>query len=601
MSVTLKICRQRHDNLEDRVVSSSKHVMNQTERLRYEWEWSSINWRTVEMTVFKLQKRIYRASQNGNCVLVRKLQRLLNASASAKMLSVRKVSQENHGKKTAGVDGKTALSPKERQELIQSLNLECKTKPIRRVWIDKAGKKEKRPLGIPTIRERARQTLIRIALEPEWEAKFEPNSYGFRPGRSCHDAIQAIFQAIKFKHAYVLDADIKGCFDNISHEALLNKLASSSRLKRLIKIWLKAGIMDGGMLHENESGTPQGSALSPLLANIALHGMERDTKEHLKRELFLHGKSKSNRKYKSAGNYMTAISIIRYADDFVVLHENREIILKAKEFISEWLMKIGLELKPEKTRLGHTLHKCEGVTPGFNFLGFHIRQFNCNDREKGYKLIIRPTKESIKRHSNRIKAEVRKHRSIDQESLIRILNPIIRGWSNYYQYVVSRLTFEKLNTITFRKIWGWACFKHNRRNKKWIKNKYFINDRGNNWRFCIKSGGIKLLEHVDWKITRFIKVKGEKSPYDGDFIYWATRMGKYSDGLRKAAELLKKQMGRCWKCGLFFKADDQYKLHHADGNTRNYLRKNLILIHDHCTIQKELFMTRTKLPRSRMP
>jgi RNA-directed DNA polymerase len=471
--------------------------MSQTEKSRYKCEWPSIDWKTVEKAVFKLQKRIYQASQDGNRVLVRKLQRLLNASHSAKLLSVRKVSQENHGKKTAGVDGKTALTSKERQELAQSLTLECKTKPIRRVWIDKAGKKEKRPLGIPTIRERARQTLIHMTMEPEWEARFEPNSYGFRPGRSCHDAIQAIFQAIKFKHAYVLDADIKGCFDNINHEALLKKLAASPKLKRLVKVWLKAGIMEDGMIKSNASGTPQGSGLSPLLANIALHGMEKDTKEYLRKDLHTRGKEKCNSKRKSAGNYMTTLAIVRYADDFVVLHESKDIVLKSKEFISNWLKQIGLELKPEKTRLGHTLYKYEGHTPGFNFLGFNIRQFNCNDRQKGYKLIIRPTRESVKKHSNKLKEEIRKLRGKDQESLIRIINPIIRGWCNYYQYVVSRLTFEKLNTLTFRKVWGWACLSHNRRNKKWIKNKYFIRDKGNNWRFCIRSGTIKLVEHID--------------------------------------------------------------------------------------------------------
>jgi RNA-directed DNA polymerase len=560
--------------------------MNQTEKLRYECKWSSINWRTVEGTVFKLQKRIYQASQNGNVTLVRKLQRLLNASYSAKLLAVRKATQENQGKKTAGVDGKTALTSNQRQEMVQSIKMELKTFPIRRVWIDKPGKAEKRPLGIPTIRERARQTLIKMVLEPEWEAKFEPNSYGFRPGRSCHDAIQAIFQGIKFKQAYVLDADIKGCFDNINHKALLDKLATNPKLRRLIRMWLKAGIMDDGLVHENERGTPQGSALSPLLANIALHGMERDTKEYLKQDLLKYAKSKS----KYPGVYMSSISIIRYADDFLVLHESNEIIIKAKKFLSDWLSKIGLDLRPEKTRLCHTLLQSEGLKPGFNFLGFSIRQFNCNDRKKGYKLIITPSREAIKRHSDKLKNSIRKHKGVDQERLIKILNPIIRGWCNYYQYVVSRLTFEKLNSLTFRKIWNWACFKHNRRRKKWIKRKYFINDNGNNWRFCISSGELKLVEHSDWKITRFIKVKGEKSPYDGDFIYWATRMGKYSDGLRKAAELLKRQKGKCGKCKLFFQPEDKYKLHHANGDASDYKWNNLILLHEHCTIQLEVFI-----------
>ena len=557
--------------------------MNQTEKLRYEWEWSSINWRTVETTVFKLQKRIYRASQKGNHVLVRKLQRLLNASHYAKLLSVRKVTQENKGKKTAGVDGKTALTSNERKELVQSLNLELKTKPIRRVWIDKPGKAEKRPLGIPTIRERARQTLIKMTLEPEWEAKFEPNSYGFRPGRSCHDAIQAIFQAIKFKHAYVLDADIKGCFDNIDHQVLLGKLATGPKLKRLIRIWLKAGIMDGGLVSENESGTPQGSGLSPLLANIALHGMEHDTKEHLKRDLLQYSKSKSGAKRKREGKYMTAISIIKYADDFVVLHESKDIILKAREFIADWLSKIGLELKPEKTRLGHTLLKTEDIKPGFNFLGFNIRQFKCHDRAKGYKLIIRPGREQVTKHSDRLKAEVRHHRGASQEKLIKILNPIIRGWCNYYQYVVSCQTFRRLNDMKFKKIWGWACYKHNRRSKKWIRKKYFIKDGNNNWRFGISNGRPKLVEHVQWKITRFVKVRGEKSPYDGDFTYWATRMGKYMEGLQKAAVLLKRQKGRCEKCHLFFRPGDRYKPHHLNNDGTDYRWKNLILVHRYCS------------------
>ena len=198
--------------------------MNQTEKFRYKWEWSSIHWKAMEKAVFKLQKRIYQASQKGEQVLVRKLQRLLLSSFQAKLLAVRRVTQDNRGKKTAGVDGKTALSSKQRQQLVKTLKLGTKVMPIRRVWIDKPGKKEKRPSGIPTISERAKQALVKMALEPEWEARFEANSYGFRPGRSCHDAIQAIFNALKIKQAYVLDADIAGCFDNIDHQAILKKL-----------------------------------------------------------------------------------------------------------------------------------------------------------------------------------------------------------------------------------------------------------------------------------------------------------------------------------------------------------------------------------------
>ncbi|OMP76707.1 group II intron reverse transcriptase/maturase [[Flexibacter] sp. ATCC 35208] len=575
--------------------------MNQTKELRYEWEWSTIDWKPVERTVFKLQKRIYRASQKGNQILVRKLQRLLKSSLSAKQLAVKQVSQQNQGRGTAGVDGKTALTPALRQTLVHSIRMESKTKPIRRIWISKTGKSDKRPLGIPTIRERARQTLIKLILEPEWEAKFEPNSYGFRPGRSCHDAIQAIFQGIKFKQAYVLDADIKGCFDNINHQKLLSKLKTSPNQRRLIKCWLKAGIMEDGIILENESGIPQGSPLSPLLANIALDGMERDTKAYLNRQLYQYEKQKSNARGKRPSSHKSAISIIKYADDFLVIHESEKVIAKAKEFISEWLMERGLELKPEKTKLCHTLHKHEGISPGFKFLGFHIRQFSCNDRKKGYKLIIRPAKEAIKKHSDKLKCIVRNHRALDQKGLIWLLNPIIRGWCNYYQYVVSKHTFSYLRNITFRKIWGWACFRHNRRGKKRIKNKYFVRDGGNNWRFCTNDGLLKLAEHTDWNITRFIKVKGEKSPYDGDYIYWASRMGRYAGGFQKTSEILKLQKGKCWKCGLFFKTDSLLTFHYANGNAKDYRRNNLILIHDHCKIQGEVFMTRTNLQRSRMP
>ncbi len=567
--------------------------MNRTQTSRYEWKWTQIDWKAVEKSIFKLQKRIYRASQAGKKVLVRKLQRLLKSSYGAKVLAVRKVTQLNQGKHTAGVDGKKATTPTARQALAKGVHWRKKTTPIRRVWIDKPGKSEKRPLGIPTIMERVRQTIIALVLEPEWEALFEPNSYGFRPGRSCHDAIAAIFQSIKFKQAYVLDADIKGCFDNINHQALLNKLKNSHCIKRLIKVWLKAGIIDKGVVEDNDSGTPQGSSLSPLLANIALHGMESDTKQYLKEDLRRYNKHR----WGHYGEYLSTISIVRYADDFLVLHESEEIVLKAKAFLTQWLQEMGLELKAEKTRLLHTLNNYKENKPGFNFLGFTIRQFKCADRAKGYKLIIRPAKEKVKSHCLKIKHVVGKHRSVDQQTLIRMLNPLIRGWCNYYQYVVSRLTFEKIGQALFRQTWSWACYRHSYRHRKWIKRKYFAREEGNNWRFRLKEG-IKLLEHTDWKITRFVKVKGNKSPYDGDFLYWASRMGKYREGLQKVAVILKRQKGKCSQCGLYFRSEDEYELEHLDGNKKNFQWVNLSLVHERCS--KEVCMTSTTSLRSRM-
>ena len=253
--------------------------MNQATTLRYEWD--SIPWRKLERGVYKLQKRIYRASERGDSKQVHRLQRLLTASKAAKYLAVRRVTQDNRGKKTAGIDGKTALTPKERLALVEHLEQDITPQPTRRVWIPKPGKTEKRPLGIPVIADRAQQALIKLSLEPEWEAHFEPNSYGFRPGRSCHDAKEAIYGAIKNKTAYVLDADISGCFDNISHEALLQKLNTAPTTRRIIRAWLKAGVLDNEVFSSTEKGTPQGGVISPLLANIALHGMEEEVKTAL--------------------------------------------------------------------------------------------------------------------------------------------------------------------------------------------------------------------------------------------------------------------------------------------------------------------------------
>ena len=247
--------------------------MNTAQQPMYEWK--TLPWRMIERSVFKLQKRIYQASQRGNTDLVHKLQRLLIHSWSAKCLAVRRVTQDNQGKKTAGVDGVKSLSPRQRMHLVEKLRVDLKTRPVRRVWIPKPNNPtEKRGLGIPTLFNRAAQMLAKLALEPEWEAKFEPNSYGFRPGRSCQDAIQAIYSSINQKPKYVLDADIAKCFDQINQTALLTKLHTFPLLRRVIKTWLKAGVMENGAWFPTEEGTPQGGVCSPLLANIALHGLE---------------------------------------------------------------------------------------------------------------------------------------------------------------------------------------------------------------------------------------------------------------------------------------------------------------------------------------
>jgi RNA-directed DNA polymerase len=307
--------------------------------------WNEINWRKLEKSNWKLQKRIFRAKSEGNVKQVKLLQKLLVKSFAAKAIAVRKVTQENKGKKTAGVDGVKAIEPAKRLKLVKSLKISNKAMPLRRIYIPKPGTEEKRPLSIPTIKDRAIQMLVKFALEPEWEAIFEPNSYGFRPGRSCHDAIEQIFNSIRQKPKWVLDADISKCFDKINHKYLLGKLGGCPRnFKRQIKAWLKAGYMEseGKENFPSDEGTPQGGIISPLLANIALHGMETVLNEWVKT---WKGTKKENLK---------SFSFIRYADDFVCLHESKEVIEQAQEILEQFLQPIGLQLKPEKTQITHT-------------------------------------------------------------------------------------------------------------------------------------------------------------------------------------------------------------------------------------------------------
>src|SRR6266702_612141 len=288
------------------------------------YEWQTLPWRTIERSVFKLQKRIYQASQKNDSVLVHQLQRLLISSWSAKGLAVRRVTQDNQGKNTAGIDGMKALSPKLRMHLVQLLRVDLKTRPVRRVWIPKPNAPtEKRGLGIPTLFNRGTQALAKMALEPEWEAKFEPNSFGFRPGRSCQDAIRQIYNVINLQPRYVLDADIASCFDKIDQAALLEKMATSPFFARPIRQWLKAGVVDQETFMPTQEGTPQGGVLSPLLANMALHGLEDVVK---KAGGPVYGRKNGIRIYQNT-------LCIRYADDFVVFHNTWEGIQRCKETI----------------------------------------------------------------------------------------------------------------------------------------------------------------------------------------------------------------------------------------------------------------------------
>ncbi len=463
----------------------------------------------------RIQKRIFRATREGRFSNVRNLQKMLARSREATLVAVRRVAQINQGKYTAGIDGKICASDKDKEDLVEEIQeLDWNTykcSPVRRVYIPKPGKEEMRPLGIPTIKDRAMQMIVKLVLEPEFEAKFEQNSYGFRPGRRCMDAIKQIWESIKARttkksNAWILDADIKKCFDTIDHEALLAKIPI---FRQMIRRWLKSGVIEFGWNYRTKAGTPQGGVISPLLANIALDGMDG-----------------AFGAYTSIGRYLCpaerrginkGINVIRYADDFVVTAPSKEILADyVVPRLRELLRDRGLTLSEAKTRI---LHRDEG----FDFLGFHLQQFTGSGNSL---CVIKPSKEAIKRHLRDVKEILSQWKQVKQTDLIDRLNPVLRGWANYFRYSHAKRTFAYIDHRVWEMLWHWCKRRHNDKNVQWVKDKYFLKSGKRDWIFADKP------EHTLYitartHIRQYVKVKGNASPFDAGLEeYWNGRRGR---------------------------------------------------------------------------
>ncbi|WP_414590121.1 group II intron reverse transcriptase/maturase, partial [Scytonema sp. PCC 10023] len=536
-------------------------------------DWHSIKWGKTYRMVRNLRKRIFKAKSKGNWKLVRNLQKLMLRSYSNLLIAVRQVCQINKGKETPGVDRYIALTPGERVKLIEYLTTLKTWKPLpaRRVYIPKSNGK-KRPLGIPSIIDRCQQAIVKNALEPCWEATFEPISYGFRPGRSCFDAIERVYLTTKSgsRRLWVLDADIKGCFDNISHDSLI-KIIGNFPGREIINQWLKAGYMEKGVFYDTTKGTPQGGIISPLLANIALHGME----------------AAIGVTYKSGSSHTfvreSSPVLVRYADDFLVFCHSKENAIEAQNKVNNFLGQRGLELSPEKTRIVH-------LKEGFDFLGFNIRAYKVIDRKSGYKTLITPSKEAVLSIRKRIRQVFLEHAGKPIGKLIAKLNPLVRGWCNYYRYSVSSSVLQDIEHYLILRAIRWTKRNHPNKSKKWRINQYFgfhPHYPNTRWTFMDKKTGTYLFHPESIKIERWVKVLHDASPDDPELKeYWEKRNSKQKTTLKKSLQkIAENQKHLCPVCNQSIYSDEPVDLHHKDGNHQNNTYKNLVLLHTVCHSQ----------------
>ena len=450
-------------------------------------QWKDIDWKTVTDSVNRLQVRITKAVNIEKWQLVKRLQYMLTNSFYAKMLAIRRVTK-NKGTRTAGVDGVKWTTSKAKMNAALNLSdKKYKAKPLRRVYIEKYGKKEKRPLNIPTMHDRARQALYAFALDPVAEATADRTSFGFRKNRSTHDACALAFNYLSRKNSaqWVLEGDIKGCFDNINHEWLLDNIPMD---KSILKQFLKAGFVYNRHLNPTKAGTPQGGIISPTLANMTLDGIEA----LIASKYYTSKRGKVDKMY---GHHK--VNFVRYADDFIVTADSDETAKEIEELIKSFLKERGLELSESKTLISH-------IDDGFDFLGWNFRKY------KG-KLLIKPSKGSIGKVTKKISDVIKRAKAWKQEDIIYALNPIITGWANYHQSVVSRYIFGKLDHQLWNMLWTWSKRRHHDKSKSWIIKKYWHEIDSRKWVFSTGTSNLKLFS--DTKIVRHPNVKLDKNPY----------------------------------------------------------------------------------------
>jgi RNA-directed DNA polymerase len=453
-------------------------------------DWNSINWKKAAAHVRQLQMRIAKSYREGKYGKAKALQWILTHSFSAKLLAVKRVTQ-NKGSKTSGVDNVLWKTSKCKMQAALSLKRHSyKTKPLKRIYIPKKQKGKLRPLSIPTMECRAQQALHLLSLEPIAETIADKNAYGFRSLRSAADAIESCFIALSHKNSatYILEGDIKACFDSISSEWLQNNVPMD---KKILGKWLAAGYIEKGKLHPTTMGTPQGGIISPTLLNVTLSGLEKAVKA-----------------VAAVTKPRDKVNISIYADDFIITGATKEVLEnKVKPVVEAFLSERGLSLSKEKTKIAH-------IDEGFDFLGMNIRKYDG-------KFIIKPAKCSVKRFLTDILDTIKSNKTAKTENLIYLLNPKIRGWTNYYRHVCSTDTFRYVDYRIFQAIWRWCRRRHPNKGTAWIKQRYFRTEKHQNWIFhaLVKNKEnvntyLDLTKASSTSIKRHIKIKADATPFD---------------------------------------------------------------------------------------